>query len=361
MKGNYFHPHRITDGDSSLLMDSNKYAAVVYFLEQIEKLAPEAVSDLVLLHDTYSEADHWFRNNRIGSQEWPSEWSIVSQAETNHYSTYLKLKRSIEVWINKFKLKSKDDFYHKVALTALSFYYDDCKESNRIKRLAEYKVLAKRHKVSLEVLRNSERFSKEWPYNELLSLSRSVFFEDESDDIELNKSIGRTDGYRDNFFEYEYPFIFTPSSFSFLDEEEGSAGTFEWMSTFYSILNKKGNYDSNDKSHLTYFGTAWDPRKESWENFESKIDVLFKQYKELYRERSEAFLAERGYVKERTKRNLEHFKWLVHYQVQGWSLRKISDHYSEITGEVISEDTIFHGIKKTADLVLLEFIQKRTR
>lgn len=57
--------------------------------------------------------------------------------------------------------------------------------------------------------------------------------------------------------------------------------------------------------------------------FEDYLDKWFASYKKLYRERNEKFMKQHGYVKGKEKRNQEHFKWLVHYQIQGWSLRQI--------------------------------------
>ncbi|MBP1996921.1 hypothetical protein [Paenibacillus eucommiae] len=105
---------------------------------------------------------------------------------------------------------------------------------------------------------------------------------------------------------------------------------------------------------MPFSGAGWDPRRETWRDFEEKMDQYYKMYKEAYRARSERFLRERGYVKEKEKRNYEHFKWLVHYQVQGWNLREIADHYNTSKSEVIlQEDAIFRGIKSTAELVRL--------
>ncbi|WP_434643207.1 hypothetical protein PQ692_02585 [Thermoanaerobacterium thermosaccharolyticum] len=62
---------------------------------------------------------------------------------------------------------------------------------------------------------------------------------------------------------------------------------------------------------------AWDPRKEAWDEFEKKINDLYKQYKEAYRRRTEEFFKNNGYIEEKAKRKDDHFKWFVWYQVQG--------------------------------------------
>jgi hypothetical protein len=55
----------------------------------------------------------------------------------------------------------------------------------------------------------------------------------------------------------------------------------------------------------------------------------------------------KGYVERKEKRNLEYFQWLVRYQIQGWSAKEISDHYSK--GEkLISEDAVSKALHHAA-------------
>lgn len=77
------------------------------------------------------------------------------------------------------------------------------------------------------------------------------------------------------------------------------------------------------------------------------------------KKRTEMFLYEQGYIKQREKRVLLHFKWLVHYQIQGWSLTKIADHYNKDSKKIHNEDTIYHGVISAAELVLLNLRRKR--
>ena len=364
MKGLYYHPERITYGDSGLMLNTDKHSAIVHFLELLEELVPEVINDLDAVYSIYAEADNWYSTHLKGSREWPCEWHIVKQANLERYPGYVQLKDALEAWTDKYNLNGKNDFYQNLALTSLQFYYDDCKESERQKRLKEYNELAQRYNVPLETVRNSKRYSKNWPYEERLVLADNVFFEDEPDDIELSNSIGEGENLNQQFFQKVFPFSFTPDTMHFVGNIQ--AETYEWMRTFYELLLQV--YDKKKEAALQegktftlmpYSGAAWDPRNETWRGFEDRMDRAYTKYKELYRQRAEDFLLERGYVKGKEKRNLDHFKWLVHYQVEGWTLRKIADYYSNISDEIIYEDTVYRGIKSTAELVLLNLIQKK--
>lgn len=369
MKGLYYHPERIRDGDATTtLIDSGKHSAIVLFLELVESLTPEVVDKLRGIYDIYTEADRWFFTHHKGSQLWPSDWRTVRQANRDFCSGYIPLKEAISAWASKFNLVGESDFYQALGLVSLSFFYDDCKETERKKRMEEYKELAKRYNVSLEAVRRSEQYGKSWPYEEKLVLADNVFLEDESDNIELSRSIGRGDTIHQSFFEETFPFVFSPDVVMLrFAKEEKHIFMYEAMQDYYELTLSK--YDEKKEAALrkdepleipSYNGRAWDPRTETWKNFEESIDKVFAEYKELYRKRTEEFLLDRGYVKEREKRNLDHFKWLVHYQVQRWSLREIADYYSQNTDELVHEDTVFHGIKSTAKLVLLDLKQRKS-
>jgi hypothetical protein len=68
-----------------------------------------------------------------------------------------------------------------------------------------------------------------------------------------------------------------------------------------------------------------------------------------YLDRQEAIMGSLyGFHKTKAKRNRAHFEWLVRYQIQGWSHRKIADAYSDKT---LTEDAIGKAIRKTSKLV----------
>jgi len=55
------------------------------------------------------------------------------------------------------------------------------------------------------------------------------------------------------------------------------------------------------------------------------------------------------------KRKLEHFTWLVRYQIQGWNYREIADEYEKTTNREITEEMTKKGIKKAAHLAGIKF------
>lgn len=359
MKSLYYHPERIYDGKCSLI-DNSKYAAVTHFLNLVESMTPEVVEDLKEIYDTYGEAEEWFFTHHKGSTFWPSDWETVKEANENFCSGYLPLKTAISQWANKYNLVGELDFYESQGLTSLSFYYDDCKELNRKKRMKEYKDVAEQFNVPLEAIRKSELYGPSWPYEEKLQLATNVFQEDEEDTLELSKSINQ-EGIHNSFFQEKMPFAFTPDNILQFTQNK-DVYSYEALKNYYEIFTNLCQKRTDDSSFemLIYSGHAWDPRTTTWKEFEESIDRMFSEYKELYRLRAENFLIERGYIKEGEKRNLDHFKWLVHYLIQRWSLRKIADYYSQQTDKTVNEDTIFHGIKDAARLVLIDIKARKS-
>ncbi|HAI20687.1 MAG TPA: hypothetical protein DCM14_02090 [Clostridiales bacterium UBA8153] len=103
---------------------------------------------------------------------------------------------------------------------------------------------------------------------------------------------------------------------------------------------------------FTFGGEAWLPIKERRQVFVERTRAAFERELGAYVEGIGRLAQDAGLEKTPEKRKLVHFDWLVHYQVQGWSMRKIADHYS---GEgVLSEDTIAKGVRQAAKLVGLK-------
>lgn len=163
-----------------------------------------------------------------------------------------------------------------------------------------------------------------------------------------------------------FPFAFTPDML--ISKQPPDAYAFEELRLFDA--RKSNLIEMAETTDLSKYelitrpwegGIGWDPRKKTWKEFENFIDKKYEQYQMLYRERSEQFLREQGYVKDKEKRNLEHFRWLVDYQIKGWSAREIADHYSSLKNEIINEDTVLHGIKNTASLVLIHLRSSKNK
>jgi hypothetical protein len=172
---------------------------------------------------------------------------------------------------------------------------------------------------------------------------------------------------RDMFDQY-FPFIFSPNRLfrtiqvAITKEEAPNLSDFQGIywedrkkSKLIKPLSKEGNPDNHEfpcKSWSEIFGYGWDPRAQSWTEFEEEMDKKFTIYKKLYKEATQRFMTDNGYVKTKEKRNYNHFMWLMRYQVQYWTLKKIAEEYSS-ENEILNELTISKGIKSAADIVML--------
>ncbi|WP_171644243.1 hypothetical protein [Paenibacillus phytorum] len=200
---------------------------------------------------------------------------------------------------------------------------------------------------------------KDKPYEEVFSLSGSMYFEDDEDSLVLIEDFGQKNHIRRDFFSVNLPFVFAPNDLSLGLGDETRIQHFEEIlsnDAFKTNLLKRmitGEKVENYKPLNWFFGKGWDPRKVPWKEFEEQMDDWFVKYKMMYRDRTENLLEQQGYIKSKEKRNLEHFEWLVRFQVQCWSLKEIADYYSEESNEILSEDTISRGIKSTAELIYL--------
>ncbi|MBP1996922.1 hypothetical protein [Paenibacillus eucommiae] len=235
MKGLYYHPDRIVDATGAL-MDSDKHSAIVYFCEQIEENAPEVINELKSLYDCYGEAHEWFEKFHKGSRIFPNSWKVVSTAQDNNYSGYIKIRESIMVWAKKFYLIDPSDFYKEVGLFAISVYYEETQEFDRKKRKRNIEEYARNLNIPIAACRNMYRTS--WPYEEVLSLSEYIYHEDEEDDIELSKSIGQGEQIHALFFHHMFPFTFSPDTaiLGLNPSSKENAFTFEWIQAYYELI-----------------------------------------------------------------------------------------------------------------------------
>ena len=64
-------------------------------------------------------------------------------------------------------------------------------------------------------------------------------------------------------------------------------------------------------------------------------------------------MEKQGYVEGKTKRNKEHFEWLVRYQIQEWNIIDIADYYSN-KDKIIAEDTVRKALNNVSDLLQLK-------
>lgn len=320
--GLYSHPERTIEGNS-LILDENNYQVITYFVEQIELITPEVIEDLKEIYNTYDKAYQWFKAHNETKLS-PDEWSIVKKASTHYCPAYVELKHKISDWAVKYNLLGEYDYYQGLGLESLASYHEDCQETNRQERIVLYEFIAKTRNEPIEEIRRYKHFNDLWPYEEKLGLAKHIYKEDSSDNIELSKYMGLGGEIHSSFFEQTFPFTFTPSN----------SGPFK-------------------------YGFAWDPRTELWQDFEESLDKMYANHKKIYQERAIHFLKKNGYSKKGQKRNSDHLIWLVHSRIQGWSNSKIADHYNE-KKEILSDDTISHGVKSATKLVLLEPMRKKT-
>ncbi|MDO3676142.1 hypothetical protein [Paenibacillus ehimensis] len=349
MKGGlYYHPDRIKKPSSPMLLDMARYNHIEYFVQLIENIVPEVLKDLETLIRKIDIAQKWFEEKKLDHNSSPSEWVLVKKSDQDKiYSGYAPLKNGLLNWASKYNLDSDNDFYIELALWALHSFYEDIQDADREERIQEAIEYAKHFGIPREravewYFSGMQRNSK--PFEEKVSLSGALYVSEiEFDDFHLGESssLKMCPIIRD-LFDGHFPFVFVPKSYDLTLQNIGKSEVS--LNSFEEILMIKKRL----------IGTGWDPRTETWKEFEESMDRWFAAYKKMYRERTEKFMEQHGYVKGKEKRNQEHFKWLVHYQIQGWSLRQIAEHYED---KELSEDTIFRGVKSASEIVMLNLRQ----
>lgn len=96
---------------------------------------------------------------------------------------------------------------------------------------------------------------------------------------------------------------------------------------------------------------GWDPR-ESWEEFEKKLNAQYEAYKDFYRKTVEAWAIQSGFKPVLNKEEISHFEWLVLYQVRGMSHENVRS-YLERKGIYRTTRAISQGIHDAAELALI--------
>lgn len=279
--------------------------------------------------------------------------------ESEDFLGYRDLRQGLIDWTSKYNLISSTEFYTQLALYSLANYFEDTLEIEREKRSRVAKSFAGKYGISME--QYWTRF-KNKPYEETISLSDAIYLENEYEDDALAESFGQElDAIQNDFFDAAMPFIFAPNRLS-LFLSQGNLDTpyyFEEIKDYDSrkthmLKQMMAGQSFEDYEPRDWFsGKGWDPRSETWKEFEDQIDNWFVAYKKMYRGRSEKLLEKQGYVRSKGKRNQDHFKWLVRYQIQNLSLKEIANYYSS-EAETLSEDAIWRGVKSTAEIVHLQ-------
>lgn len=103
------------------------------------------------------------------------------------------------------------------------------------------------------------------------------------------------------------------------DFPELTEGSLEWIypSSFYWLpVDKKTR-------QISYNHSGWNPAGETRASFKERTMSDFEKYLEKYMDYLEGLTQEKGYIKSKEKHTLEHFEWLVEYQVNNKSFSSI--------------------------------------
>jgi hypothetical protein len=350
-----------------------RYKAILQFLYDIEILAPEVTEDLKGIMPIFKQANKDYIN-KSGGRFILVNFMLLKKKGSDDFR---KLCDMMEQWAKKYNLLDDEGFYISIALNALKknfikSYIPEKNNKNDFQSKKMYKV---------EIPKEIEAKRKD---NNYISLSEGVMFAaNGSYNIELYESLGikpfsrKIDGYSIDWEEFIFsdfkverffPFIFIPVKlpakimlamkeiprWSTKDKKEKKPRN------LYEHWEQFDNEEFNDKDVEEIFeemsgedlGIAWDPRKETWEEFEKKVDKLYEYHKEAYRKEVEEFFKDNGYVEGKKKKKFdEHIKWLVLYQVKGWELGQVAKYIVDETGKSYDESNIYKNVKDVAELV----------
>ncbi|WP_071395082.1 hypothetical protein [Bacillus tuaregi] len=333
----FFHPERDKIKNIPVFTNYYQYQAITYFLRVAEHLEPQFTKDLDDIIPLYTETEKIHEMQRENNRSFIDDWDVFEKANTHYNAHLLKLKETIINWAKKYNL------------------VDDLMGNKIFLEIAVWAIPDKRdHPKSVDEW--NEFFSKigrETPRDFLnWSITDPVYIEDECEDVEKVRNDDEI------FSGKEFPFLFTPSlqnlyQYKILDEMEDAASDYENIRESYGLDIYYALKGEKEKIGNFTFCEGWDPRNDTWSEFEKMLDVAYKKYKELYRKRTEAHMKKMGYVEGKEKRSLEHFEWLVRYQVQKWNIKEIADHYSK-RERVLGGDTIKKALVSTADMVGLQ-------
>ncbi|PHO06651.1 hypothetical protein BFT35_10340 [Thermoanaerobacterium thermosaccharolyticum] len=374
-----------------------RYKAILQFLYNIEILAPEAIDDLYpiaklldeevaknkeAILEKVKDRKKLFRDlkrlqqlneedfkkifdNSIHNKEILLEKKLLSSKKlfndytvcSMYYILFMndttrpamyKFAESLYHWVQKYNLNNANSFYADVAILAI-LKTIGVKYGYRIIDEVCYEI-----NIPIEIIKKRENTN-------YISLSRGLVFDNCYSDY---KKLGLVD------MDEIYPFVFIPD-ISF--EDNTDFYKLFYMSNRYDFLiNRLKKYITQSQTMETYFRKilqdfikdndktkknlnvvmkpqmAWDPRKETWDEFEKKIDELYTQYKEIYKKEIEDFFKDNDYIPGKGKYEDSHFEWFVRYQVQGWSKEKIAREYH------VTRQSVTNAIDEIGDLVGLK-------
>lgn len=321
----FYHPTKFKGENIPVFSSYYQYKTIYYFLQLSEELEPSLIEDLKKIASLYAKIEDNVEDSIF------DEWVKLEQAHLTNTDA-IELRHALIKWANKYNLyDNTNKTYLEIALWALSTIIDHSKNIEERKEL-----LKKLGRDPLEI-------------DEAWTITDCIYFETEYDQlIETDKIVS---------FDELFPFVFTPNytavkqrplpGFEITDSDY--EGIFlNYFNDIYAALK-------NEKKEITGFtcGYSWDPRSETWNEYEKGLNIAFEQYKNLYRVRSENYLKSKGFVEGKAKRNKDHFLWFVRYQIQKWEISDIADFYSK-KDKVLSDDTIKKALKDTSQILGLK-------
>jgi hypothetical protein len=328
----FYHPER--KNNSPVFSNYHLYQAVRYFLRAAEVIEPQFIKDLEEIIPLFNEAENLQKKGEI--KGFIDNWETVQNTpQLSH------LKEALLNWSKKYNLV--DDDMNNILFLEIGLWTLPSKRDhpNRVK---EFEAFCKK------IDRSVPKHIYQW------TIIDSTYFESEIDDIELGKN--------GSLFSFDkwFPFVFSPTYENLsqikIIQSEDEAFDFEQILMCYEHDVNSAYNGEKDNVLGFYSGSGWDPRQDTWTEFEGMLDEAFKKYKKLYRKRTEDFMLKNGYIEGQEKRNIEHFQWLVRYQIQGWSIKEIADKYSSLD-KIVSEDVVNKALHNTAKLVGLKLRKRK--
>ncbi|HEV2202805.1 MAG TPA: hypothetical protein VGR73_23555 [Bryobacteraceae bacterium] len=115
------------------------------------------------------------------------------------------------------------------------------------------------------------------------------------------------------------------------------------------------------EARFEFADQGWIPTSEKWSTFYRRVSDAFKEALESYERRLRSLMESRGYVRILRKETLEHFDWLVLWQIAGRTQAQIADWHSEKTNRSYDETRIRQGIEEAARLIGLNKLRPGER
>lgn len=282
----YYHPERNKYNSMPVFTNYYQHQAITYFLKVAETLEPQMIEDLDDLIPIFTEAEQLHEKYRKKSRSFIDNWDIIEQANTNNNPYLIELKNRLMEWVQKYNLID-EELSIKTYLEILLWAIPDKRDHPQ--KIEEWKNLCKRlgRKIN-EIPRNYINWS----------ITDVIYFEDEDEYFRDNK--------KPQFgVDKEFPFIFSPDSWNVsqikLSNLKPSAYHYENILATYEMdveFALRGDKE-NIKGYI--FGHGWDPRNETWNEFEKQIDEAYKNYKELYKLRTKEYMKKMAMLKVKRK------------------------------------------------------------